>query len=301
MKFGRLIWGIIILLIGVAFLGINFGWWDNSIWNSIFDLWPLILVIIGISIIFGENNHVGLLLLLIIAIAGILYVSDYKNVRKRIGIEKNESLVSQNFSTDLPMATKNAQVAINFGAGNITINSNREANKLYTGSFLSPFNLKTTASQSDDIYKVSFSENTPNFNFFNSRNRHEFVLNLNESINYELKIDSGASKLNLNLGSLKINKIDLNTGASAGEIKIGKNVERVDVSIGTGASKTAIFIPRDYAISVESDSALVSNNYDKIGLKKDGKIWKSENFSTNTKQVIIKISAGASTINIEQY
>lgn len=100
MKFGRLFWGLILLFVGVILLGVNFGWWDSSVWLRVVDLWPLFFVVIGIGIIFGNNSPIGFILLLLMVTFSIAYVSNYKNLRNRIGKSDSISLFSQNISGD---------------------------------------------------------------------------------------------------------------------------------------------------------------------------------------------------------
>lgn len=54
MKNGKLAWGIILLSIGVLILVRRFGWLDFS-WLGILTLWPLLLIIIGVSMLPIKN------------------------------------------------------------------------------------------------------------------------------------------------------------------------------------------------------------------------------------------------------
>ncbi len=42
-----IIWGILIILLGILFLSRNLGWTDLNIWNIATTYWPLILIFIG--------------------------------------------------------------------------------------------------------------------------------------------------------------------------------------------------------------------------------------------------------------
>ncbi len=42
-----IIWGIIIIILGLLFLSKNLGWTDLNIWDITTTYWPLILIYIG--------------------------------------------------------------------------------------------------------------------------------------------------------------------------------------------------------------------------------------------------------------
>jgi hypothetical protein len=302
MKFGRLLWGVILLSIGIVLLGINLEWWDSTVWNSLFDLWPILIILLGIRVIFGGNNIITSIFLIIAVLLGILYISNYRDLRTKIEDQQEEKIetTEKTFSNDLSENIKSTKVNIELGAANINI-SGSSNNKLFEGSFSSSTNIKTKSTISDGVSIINISEDIKDFDISKQKEKRNFNIYLNKNLPTELKISSGASKYDLDLSSIKITTLEVNAGASNGQIKIGKEIEKVKVKIDAGASKTTILIPSEFSILVNSDSALIKDNFEEIGLKKDGDTFKSENFTNNTKQIEIKLSAGASTINIERY
>ena len=55
MKNDRLIPGLILVLIGAAFLLDNFGYIDFH-WSNIWHLWPIFLIIGGVNLVFAHNK-----------------------------------------------------------------------------------------------------------------------------------------------------------------------------------------------------------------------------------------------------
>src|SRR4051812_26889874 len=55
MKNDRLIPGLILVLIGAAFLLDNFGYIDFH-WSNIIHLWPIFLIIGGVNLVFAHNR-----------------------------------------------------------------------------------------------------------------------------------------------------------------------------------------------------------------------------------------------------
>jgi NADH-quinone oxidoreductase subunit L len=72
MTAGRVIWGLIILVLGVLLLAANFGWIDWGFVLSRWQLWPLILVLIGIGLLFrGRNQALGAVVMVVVVLLGI--------------------------------------------------------------------------------------------------------------------------------------------------------------------------------------------------------------------------------------
>ncbi|WP_096189400.1 cell wall-active antibiotics response protein LiaF [Evansella halocellulosilytica] len=55
---GKMIWGSIILAIGVIILGNNAGWFDYGFRELFHILWPLLIVYIGVSILFNRKTEI---------------------------------------------------------------------------------------------------------------------------------------------------------------------------------------------------------------------------------------------------
>lgn len=51
MNIGKFLWGIVILIIGFIFLMVNFGLANYSIFSELWKLWPIILVVIGLTVL----------------------------------------------------------------------------------------------------------------------------------------------------------------------------------------------------------------------------------------------------------
>jgi hypothetical protein len=77
----KIIWGVVFLLLGGMLLLNNFGVVPWMIWDTIKKFWPMLLVLIGIKIILG-NNIVSriIILLLTIAVIGLIFLSGLRQI-----------------------------------------------------------------------------------------------------------------------------------------------------------------------------------------------------------------------------
>lgn len=80
-NFGKFFLGFFLVLLGLAYLAKNAGWLPANFNINVRDLWPLLIIVAGLSLLSGRNWTViilGLILtFLIIALVGALIVTGY--------------------------------------------------------------------------------------------------------------------------------------------------------------------------------------------------------------------------------
>lgn len=55
LDFGKLSLGLFLVIIGLLYLAYNFGWLPISIHFQLWDLWPMLLIFLGLSLISGRG------------------------------------------------------------------------------------------------------------------------------------------------------------------------------------------------------------------------------------------------------
>jgi len=53
----RWFFGLVLILVGILILGDNVGWFDFNVGDFIHHFWPVILIIVGLSLIFERHRH----------------------------------------------------------------------------------------------------------------------------------------------------------------------------------------------------------------------------------------------------
>lgn len=304
MSFSKIFWGFVFLLLGVSLLGVNFHWWNINIWHSILSLWPVILILLGISIAFGESNPIGVILFIIVLIGALVFVLSPIKISDdhfSFGTKSEQSdFKTKNYSLPLSGEIKKAEINLDLGAANINFKS-LDNNYLYDATFKSSTDLNTTDVIDGDTAKITLKEDFQGFANFANGNERQLDLNLNKNMPLDISINSGASKLNLNLADLIINNLQISAGASNQDITVGAKSDVVKVIIDAGASGITLRLPKEYSLKILSESGLLKNNFDNLSLEKSGNIYKSSDFESNAKKIDLEIRAGASNMQIERY
>ncbi len=307
MKIFRAFWGLFLIFIGIILLlntsfGLSWG-----IWVFIWQFWPIILIIFGLIFIFEARKvsfWTGLIILLVIfTSAGYgLYLSwQNKYFDNNNFALKNEEIIEEKIANELPANIEEVKVKLNLGVSKTTISGSDDQSLLYVGAHLSNFfhlnqKIHTTGRKAE----VEIKTNPVFKTLFQPKAINDLNLSFSSKPNYEFEINTGASELDLNFEALKLKKIDISGGATKMKIKFG-NIEDAEAEIKAGASLVKLEAPETSGIKIILKSALVTNNFEDLGLKKKDSGWVSPDYEDSERRIEVKIDAGASSVEISRY
>ena len=194
-----------------------------------------------------------------------------------------------------------AKLALKFGATQIYLKSGAGANNLVEADVskeLSSF-IDHSESERDGGRQADVEFNMRRFNFSDMENlknlSSEFYIN--GDILWELDFDTGAVDGNLDLTGLKMEKLDIDTGAAKFDIAMGSF--NTKMNIDAGASTFRIALPGDTGIRIKLDGALNNTNFDEDGwVKKDGWYYSPEYDSRNYK-IEADVNMGVGKLTVE--
>jgi len=298
MSIAKLFWGLVLITIGVLILLANLGVLPGGFWVSLWQYWPLLLVIIGLSVMFKKKGGAGawiffsisVVLITAVGLLSYYYPTDTK-------LEYSEIT----FEEDLGQAEE-LTLRVDFGAGDLTIAGSELM--LIEGDANTYTETNLTRTGKSDAKVVVDQKPLKGWFFLNPEiytKKNEVNLKVTDHLPVDLAINTGASSFDLDLEDVMLTKLNLDFGASDGTIKIGDKVADVDMEIDTGASSLKLILPEGFGIKVESSSGASSNNFSDVGLSRNDDIWKSDGYDDAENQIKIDISMGASSIEIELY
>lgn len=303
MNLGRLLWGIIVIFVGVVFLLINFGYLEASVWANIWQLWPLILVGIGLSILSRSLSEAGKIIVNIFAIlillAALILVVSPKNqfYSKIINSKQSSEVTTQVIDEDLSGTNKPLSVEVKTGASKLNINGSSE--KFATGELQSNFTeleINRSSSSKEDKLEILTNVRRRVIGF----GKNDLSLALNNQLPLSLELNTGALDGTLDLSNLNLKSLVIKSGASSYDITLGDKADLLTGEFSVGASSIALNIPKSVGLKFTSNSGLSSNNFEKQDLKRTGDTYISENYDTATKKIELTFKTGASSIELER-
>ncbi len=293
-----LFWPIILIGAGVILLMYNLGLLRVDLWPLLWNMWPVILIIIGLDILLGRRSIVGgilsavFALLLVGLIVAVLFVA--QNHPSLINVGAPE-LHSERIAYPLD-DIRQAEVSINFpgGAGDIVALEDSanllEGQVYYYGYLTNKFSASgTTARVQLDSYRGSVGPIWWNVS------QEKWTLGLNPRPEYNLTLDTGSGIYELDLRQFTLRSLKLSSGSGSVRLTLPERGQ-YQCKIEAGSGSLNIHVPEGVAVRVEYDAG--SGGFDAPGLRKvsggrDG-VYESADFSQAGDYVIIRLEAGFS-------
>lgn len=287
----RVFMGLIILLVGFAYLFKALGIISFSF--SLFSLWPVIIVIFGLSLLSKRNiaSNIIAIITILLVLSAIFLMIFYPNINNNLSI-KNTPI-----NINLEQNISKARIGLIAGAGEINIAGGADQDKLIEGNLLSNvMDLEIDSRVIDNNQIVSF-EPKNEVEIFKREPKNNLYLKLNTKTPLDFMFQGGASNINIDLRSVLAENVNIQTGASKLDLKMG-NVISSKVKISAGASSIDITLPKNMGVMLTIDSGLSSKSLTGFIIEND-RVYKTPNYDEQDKKIEIEISIGVAELNID--
>lgn len=290
----KLFWGLLLIIIGVLALLNNFGIVDTD-WSNLFKLWPLFIVSAGLSIL-SVRNIIWKIVLIILTLIMLFFITwtligYYPNVAQlRV---KNVSV--QSYSNKI----EKAEVNINAGAGVIDVDTS-DQNEIAKASLESSITeLTQTSNVSGNTQTVDLSMEK-NDRWLSGNVKNNLTVNLGRNLPIALNMNTGASKMNIDVSKANLTSASIKFGASSMVLKIGDKQISTDIDIEAGASSITIKVPATSGIRLIVYGGLSSKHLSGLNETSEN-TFESSNYQSSDKKINIVSKIGVSSFSIERY
>lgn len=314
MSYKKLFWGILLVIIGTLFILKNLGWIFFD-WWTVFRLWPLILILWGISII-PIKGYVKLILSLVTVAVAILLMSKFDkrerpfanwhrhNHEWRFDMDDSDDDSTYNSNSQelfqlYDSTTKRAVLSFDAAAGDFTIADSTLGDKLLV--FRKKGNIgdySMTSSKEGDREEIKLKINESDVKLNNRGNMVKLVLNPKPV--WDFNFDIGAANIDFDLSNFMVQDLKVEGGASSINLKMGNKSPLTNVKIEAGAASIDIKVPASTGVDLRAEMVLSSKTLKGFN-KVEGGHYRSNNYATAKNKMIINIDAGVSSLNIERY
>ena len=309
MKSEKIVWGITLVFIGTILLLDNFDIIDFY-WRSVWNFWPLFLILAGLNLVFGKAKQSSagkalVILLTCVVLGTVAYMgSTRSNQYSNWFFDNDEELSASDtnqvrtFSETYNPAVPNAALTIEGGA---TVYELKQATaQLFEAEVNQSYGQYTlTKSSTDSVDKVNFKMLDGSWNLKKS-NANKAILRLNPNPIWSIKLDMGAGKADFDLSAYKLAALTIEGGAAAFEVKLGQPLTLTTVSVDTGVADVKVSIPENAACQIEYEGGLTSKSFEGFDKKRDG-LYESANYATAATKIHIKLNGGLSSFKVKRY
>lgn len=273
--------GVVLIAVGIMLVLMMTGFIDLSLLDSFFTLWPLILVVVGISIIFNKNSAVKLIAWFAFFAILILHSlfwpgtgsSNFTDVM--IDVQSSWELGGSGEFTDnaieIPRNVEEGVLKLDAAAGDITIGS---TGKRAFAFAISDDNVSVDHEISGDAIEIKVDSNE-DFRFFNNETTY-YNLTLSEKIKWTIDIDAAAVDAYLDLSDLTVDRLKVDSAAGSIDVKIGVVDKEMTIDVDAAASDMNFQIPEDVGVVVTKNDLISDDNLEDF--KKVGDKYYSSNY-----------------------
>ena len=294
-RYRSFFWPALLILAGIVALLVNVGQIPVDRVFQAVNLWPLVLVVIGLELIIrrllhGVTGDVAAALVVLLAIVGAAtYVAVAPNPAA------NETLDASGQLGDV----QSASLEINAGAATIKISSDSDVGTDLFKAHIAYSGTKPDVTFDASSRKLTISQRGNNFLIFQSR-RFELDLQINPKVTWAVELNTGAATSTLDLSHVQLKSLSLSSGAARDEITLGPASEAVPVEIDGGALTVKIHRPQGTEASVDVSGGAVSLDADGRRLHGIGhQSYESPGFSNAANGYRIEINGGACTVTLD--
>ncbi|MDA3942559.1 MAG: DUF5668 domain-containing protein [Bacteroidetes bacterium] len=306
MKHQNVFWGILLIAIGTLFLFDRLDIFEFQ-WRLLGKLWPILIILWGVSILPVKGFFKVTLALLVGALGVYMYAQQANDFPKRskafdYSYEsdeiKEDSIVTQNFSHALNPETETAMLELDAGAGvyrlegttGDLIRAEKRGSRMVYNFRVEELDKKSRIVIKQKNSKVVLSNNRTN----------RFDIMLNTSPEWSFDLDVGAAELDFDLSPYRVSEIDLDGGAAAIDIKLGEQTIPTQINIDAAASAIFIEIPVSAGCRIKGSTVLSSKTLDDFEKLESG-LYETADFENAGQQIFIKIDAAVSSFQVKRY
>lgn len=287
-----------LIAIGVIVLLANTGVLSQDTLQRLGDLWPLLLVILGLQLILNHSlprqqaRLIGLGATAVIVIAAVLFAA--LAPATPFGVQSADS--SQRLG-GLSAATLN----VNYSAATVDVQAGSLGDSLYQAHVDYPggegpptFSLDRESGTLDISESSSFSP----FHLFGSNRRH-ILVTLTDRIPWSVQVGGGAANLRLDLRRLQLSKVEVSGGANQLRADLPAPKGTVTLDVSGGASNLIVRAPAEteWRVAVSGGVSGVTINGSSFGGIGDFE-RQSPGYGSAKNRLDIEISGGASHVDL---
>ncbi len=261
MRRGELFWGTLLVILGGLFFLKATGFLPGDVFSW---FWPFVVIAIGVWVLLGST------------------------------VARRSYETAEKFSVPLEGAQE-ASLSIDHGAGQINLSAGANPGDFLTG--VSGVGMDHKTRRNNGRLEVEIDAG-PSFIPFVGPEGGVWEYRLTPDVPFALKIEAGASRLNLDLSNLRVTHFTFSGGASNLNLTLPAHVENALIDIDAGAASINLTVPEGLAVRVRTKSVgSVSIDQQRFP-KRDAGIYQSPDYDTATYHADVTVDAGVSSITV---
>lgn len=294
MRAGTLISGLLLVLLGLVFFLINLGYGS---WTSLYEIgkcWPILLIILGLSL-FGKGNIPRWLAYLVIflavgAVAGYMLWGEPAQQNNEAQQKSTVAISRQQYPQ-----VKEGNLDINFSAGRFFIQPGSQ-DLLRVSSNTTKIRQQIEASQQNlqvDLSQSQYSW-TPR-----KENRNRWQVDISPALTWKINLDADAIDGKIDLTGIPLRELNCDLDAGNMVLVLGNNGSNSRIKIDADAANVKLIIAKDTGVRIKADGELNNNNLEALGWEQVNGYYSSPNYQQAAAKINCDVNLSLGNLDVK--
>lgn len=291
--------GLILILIGIAWIIRQAGILSVNWAAAIKTLWPVFLVAAGASVILGQKKKLvsGIWILTFIVFIGFGIIKRNEPVQLieldqsiQIDLGPLDEVKKTAADKEVPLAqdAEEGKLILQLGAVKMNL-SGKGSDSLVRLDSNIPELKQRVYSGKQTVLEYSNEQDNKKIN-------RDFRLEMNPDLKWKIEAILGVADGTLNLQEVPVEQMDLKLAAGKLEIRFGQHQKVTKMNLWSGATKLDIYIPQGTGLKVRSGNFISNLDIHNLNMNERDGFLVSENYDTAEYQIEIEIVSALSEI-----
>lgn len=288
------IWGIFLLFIGIVLLLQTLNVLPWGLWETLWRFWPALIIILGLAILLRRYSVWLISLLVVIILGASLGIAIWQNNTGGFGGTKSSETFTQPLSS-----LGNAQVKIDFSAGDLTVDSLLSSS---TNLVAAQAETRNNVSSMQTVFSTQDHTGHLSLNAINQQywpgGGIKWETDFTRLIPLSFDITSAASSTKLNFNDINLAGLTLDLNAGTCNIDLPAPVGVVNTNLKANAANIDISLPSDTAVRITATTNVgsleISNRF-----IKQGNVYVTKNYDGATDRYEIEIETNVGRVHVD--
>ena len=286
-----LFWGIVLIAVGVFWLFGNFGWFNWDWFATFWQLWPLILIVLGLNYLLRDNP----LRLPVIAGVAVLGAIGLISWNARPGAAGSELQVS------IPVqGTSKAQINLSTGVGRLELTNGGSAELLVSGTArLLPGERLEPSTRTDGDTTIVNLRSEGNIRGGSFRGNRGWELALSPVPLLSINLESGVGESRLDLSGLRLERLQVQSGVGSIRVELpAQGSYSANIEGGVGAIR--IELPEGLEARIQATRGLGGLELPSGLTRINDDTYQTPGYETATNRVDLRVNGGVGQVAIRR-
>jgi hypothetical protein len=309
-----ILFGTFFLVFGGVLLGARQGWIPANVVDNLWQLWPVLLIAIGLGIILSRGPWAWIGGAFAAAVLGVLAAAVVQTgVVPFVGCSGSGEAGTP-FEGQSGQLASNASVDVSFSCGDLALSTKSGAGWSLEGSSSDGGQPRVTTSDSG----VAIEPRERSFiGFGGARESWRVTVPDEPTIDLGVTLNAGSGRLVLEGAHLTGVDVTVNAGSLSTDLRGAAAIDNIDGTINAGSSVTWLpNLPLQGSITVNAGSLVIcapeglglrlnvgnnpisSNDFDRAGLVKTDDAWETPGYATAAIRTELDVSANAGSLSL---